>query len=308
MKALLFLQLLLICPLLSVGQVGIGTTSPNPKSLLELNSNVKGILLPRMTSTERVAMGLTIDDIGMMVYQTAPTKGIFTFNGATWAGLPSLVPEASVNGATLRWDGNSWVSTINLFNQGSSIGINQTNPKAQLHIHSISPNSRIRLSTTSTGALLTDGLVLGVSHDTREGYFKLYENTSLWFATDSVERMRIDGMGNVGINTNDPESTLDINGTVRIGSNGTDLTGIIRQHIMIDPPVIVGDSSIEFNVQIPNALTTATVHVSPSQELTDIMISYARVSSADNVKIKFMNMSSLPNDIVPMMFYITVIQ
>ncbi|HZV69543.1 MAG TPA: hypothetical protein VFG10_08365 [Saprospiraceae bacterium] len=42
-----------ICSTHMYAQVGIGTTSPNPSSVLDVISTIKGFLPPRMSDTER---------------------------------------------------------------------------------------------------------------------------------------------------------------------------------------------------------------------------------------------------------------
>lgn len=69
MKTFLIL-ILSCCFALSHAQVGIGTTSPNEKALLDLTSESKGLLIPRMTWEQRMGMMLSPADAGMVVYQT----------------------------------------------------------------------------------------------------------------------------------------------------------------------------------------------------------------------------------------------
>lgn len=47
--------LLLLCTTASFGQVGIGTTDPDPNTILDIVSSTKGMNFPRMTSAERDA-------------------------------------------------------------------------------------------------------------------------------------------------------------------------------------------------------------------------------------------------------------
>jgi hypothetical protein len=308
MKKIVSLHLLLACHLLTFAQVGIGTTSPNSKSLLELNSNSKGLLLPRLTATERTSMNLSSGDAGMLVYQTSPTKGSFMFDGTAWCGLLG----STTTGATLRWDdaAKAWVGVTNLFNQGTSIGIGTTNPKTQLHINSNTnaATTRIQITNPTTGYLGSDGLVMGVNYGTGEAHLIQQENKAFSISTNATERMRIDSTGNIGINTSNPAAKLDINGSVKIGHYGTPLTCIMRSAVMIDLPLINGGVSQIVEIACPNVVETATVHISPGQSMADIMISYARVSSPGNVEIKFTNLSLVPIDEGEIMFYMTIIQ
>lgn len=224
MKNPVYFILLLLCPVFSFGQVGIGTTTPHSKSILDLSSTSKGLLIPRMTYAQRLAMSLTAADHGMMVFQTdVPSSppynpvGLYTFDGTSWC---NPVLNASTVGSTMRWDGAKWSAVTNLFNQGSSIGIGTTAPKSQLHLHSsAAPVARLQITNSSSGALTKDGLIIGMNSN-KEAFINQQESRSLFFAVDTIERVRIDSIGNVGINKINPTAKLDVNGTVKLGANG----------------------------------------------------------------------------------------
>ena len=70
-----YLALLLAAalPTLALGQVGIGTSTPDNTAALELSATDKGFLPPRMTAAQRAA--IVSPAIGLMVYQTDGTAG-----------------------------------------------------------------------------------------------------------------------------------------------------------------------------------------------------------------------------------------
>ena len=76
-------------------QVGINTETPDASAALDIVSTTGGLLVPRMTETQR-------DDInsaatGLMIYQTDGTAGFYYYNGSSWATLGSATsPSYSI--------------------------------------------------------------------------------------------------------------------------------------------------------------------------------------------------------------------
>lgn len=62
--------------------VSIGTASPNSSSILQTDSTNKGFLPPRMTEAQRNA--ILSPAIGLMVYQTDGTDGVYVYKAAGW--------------------------------------------------------------------------------------------------------------------------------------------------------------------------------------------------------------------------------
>jgi len=304
--------LLLVC--ISVfAQVGIGTQTPNTRSILELSSTSKGLLLPRMTSGDRTSMPLSSTDAGMMVYQTSIPKGLYAWDGANW-NYSSPVEAGSATSTTLRWDNanSKWISASNLYNGGGSIGINTGNaPNYQLHINSIGSNTRLQLTASTFGVLQGDGLLVGINNTLQpvgSAYLLQQENRPLWFGTNAQERMRIDSIGRIGINTSSPTATLDVNGSMKLGANGSVIQSIMRVDILVDPPVIAVDDEWIANVPCPNSTMDAVVYTSPGATIDQIVIAYSRVSAPGMVEVKMVNMSPQDNNPPPVMLHIAVIQ
>lgn len=310
MKERVLLLCLVVCSISMSAQIGIGTTTPTSGSILDIQSSEKGILIPRLTYIQRLAMSLNTSHAGMMVYQsdvnTTP-KGLYTFDGINW--IPPLL-TGTTNGQTLRWDGNKWNHLTTIYNTGSAMGINTPNPNCQLHVHSTTSNPTTKLQITNgvNNAFSYDGLVIGVGQFNNHAYITQQENKPLWFSTNNTERMRIDSSGKIGINKTNPSATLDVAGTVKLGVDGSTINSIIHEAVMIDIPVLLSMVGIPVEVPFPGASTTGTVHISPAAGMGDIMISYARVCSPNTLEIKFMNLGSILLDPAEQMFYITVIQ
>src|SRR6476660_4882769 len=68
----------------SSGSAGIGTTTPNASSILEVKSTTKGVLIPRMTKTQRDAIASPVQ--GLLIYQTNSTPGLYYFE-TSWKSI-----------------------------------------------------------------------------------------------------------------------------------------------------------------------------------------------------------------------------
>ncbi len=88
MKNLLILSLLILLAITTSAQVGINSdnSEPDVSAMLDIKSTTKGMLIPRMTSTQRTA--ITSPATGLLVFDT--TTGSFWFYNATvWTDLSS---------------------------------------------------------------------------------------------------------------------------------------------------------------------------------------------------------------------------
>jgi hypothetical protein len=80
----LFIALLVFTATNTFAQVGIGTNTPAASAALEVTSdtNNKGILIPRMTSTQKDAISNPAE--GLMIFQTSAPVGFYFYTGASW--------------------------------------------------------------------------------------------------------------------------------------------------------------------------------------------------------------------------------
>jgi hypothetical protein len=67
----------------SMAQVGIGTTNPDDSSMLDIQSTTKGMLIPRMDTSQRT--GITSPATGLLVFDTDTQS--FWFYSGTWTEL-----------------------------------------------------------------------------------------------------------------------------------------------------------------------------------------------------------------------------
>ncbi len=123
--------------------------------------------------------------------------------------------------------------------------------------------------------------------------------------------MRIDGNGTVAINTTFPNTStkLDVNGSVKLGSSGTVLSGIIKTTGSLSSTVAVPTAgSVNGTITVSGANTNASVIINPRTALpSGVGIAYARVSAANTITVNFATVvaASVLNTVV---FDITLIQ
>lgn len=104
MKNLLTTILVLLATLSASAQVGIGTTTPNAGSALDIVSTDKGILIPRLEST---AVTSPVD--GMMIYQPSD-QSFYYYKGTAWTKIGAGVSSEMVDA-----DGDTKIKLIESF-------------------------------------------------------------------------------------------------------------------------------------------------------------------------------------------------
>ncbi len=80
-----FFALFFLITLIGNAQIGIGTITPNASSVLDITSTTKGMLTPRMTTAQRIAIATPAD--GLMVYDT-DLKVFYYYSTSTSTWLP----------------------------------------------------------------------------------------------------------------------------------------------------------------------------------------------------------------------------
>ena len=76
-------------------QIGINNETPDASAALDITSTTGGLLVPRMTETQRDAISPAAT--GLMIYQTDNTAGFYYYNGSSWAEVGATSKTYSVN-------------------------------------------------------------------------------------------------------------------------------------------------------------------------------------------------------------------
>ncbi|WP_160136987.1 hypothetical protein [Chryseobacterium sp. c4a] len=72
-------------------QVGVGTESPNMKSVLEVKANNKGMIFPRINTVTRNGMNLGPSENSMWIMNTDTKRANF-WDGTQWRNFQSIKP------------------------------------------------------------------------------------------------------------------------------------------------------------------------------------------------------------------------
>jgi len=117
-------------------RLGIGTSTPNASAILDLSSTTQGVLIPRMTASQRAAIANPV--AGLVVYQTNANPGNYVYNGSSWDVL-SNANYGDVKTGIQTADHNGWVKldgraksslSATQQDQATTLGIGTTLPNA----------------------------------------------------------------------------------------------------------------------------------------------------------------------------------
>ncbi|AXY74785.1 hypothetical protein D3H65_12675 [Paraflavitalea soli] len=101
-------------------QVGIGTTTPNASAALDVQSTTRGVLLPRMTSAQRIAIATPAD--GLIVYQTDAVSGLWMHISGAWIRLTNTTDLTNISfGTSTGFASNTLGSVIAVILGGTPI-------------------------------------------------------------------------------------------------------------------------------------------------------------------------------------------
>jgi len=140
-----------IVPSISLVSAGIGvaSTEMDPSALLEVKSDTKGFLPPRMTATERDAIASPVAGLILYCSNCGANGELEVYNGATWTNLGGSAAAAIVGSATAT----SIVSDPTNFNikTNTVVAVDQLDitPSADFSL-----NTGITRNTTATNSII----------------------------------------------------------------------------------------------------------------------------------------------------------
>nr|WP_295867663.1 hypothetical protein [uncultured Chitinophaga sp.] len=101
----------------------------------------------------------------------------------------------------------------------------------------------------------------------------------------------------LGIKTNNPQATLDVNGKFKLGTNGTVVSNIIKTTVYISTTNLgSGSSRIVSSINLPGVKAGDTVILSPSSDMAaSLIISWVRAYANDYIKVAFASVGATSN-------------
>jgi hypothetical protein len=200
MKKISFFALmyLLYCSL-SFAQVSVNSdgTSSHGSAMLDIGSESKGFLLPRMTMAQ--LEGILSPATGLLVYCVDDNN--FFVNRGT-----ELFPDWNM--VNSKWKANG----PHIYYTGQNVGIGWMDPIAKLDIRGSNPDEPTAFMIGNSD--LSHRLILNGGRQTDpDPFIQWKQGDALRFATDEsggAERMRITSIGQVGIGTAVPDANLHV--------------------------------------------------------------------------------------------------
>jgi uncharacterized protein (TIGR02145 family) len=209
-KSSLFTMILLLNSSLLFAQVAVNSNN-NPadgSSILDVSSTTRGLLIPRMTLSERNA--ISDPATGLIIFQTDDVPGLY-YN----SGDPDVPAWALVGNNAGLWQTNG--SSI-YYNDGK-VGIGTDNPGANFEVRGYSTDNgtNIRIGNSDLSHFLL--LYSGRENDPNP-FIWWKDGDPLRFSTDQggwSEKMRITSNGQLGIGTQTPDNSaiVDIYSTTK---------------------------------------------------------------------------------------------
>lgn len=140
MRTGLLIVSVLIAASVSAQNVGIGADSftPDASAILELRSNNSGLLMPRLTQSQRNSISSPAE--GLLMYQTDNTPGFYYYDGSAWEtfgsgsaddfGDHTAEENIHLNGNWLSGDGDEEGVFVS---DNGNVGVMVGNPTAAFH-------------------------------------------------------------------------------------------------------------------------------------------------------------------------------
>ena len=203
--------------------MGIGTSMPDASAILEIKSNDKGLLIPRISSPP----GGTAT--GLLFYNT--TSKVFNY----WDGVWRPVGLWSLNGTSAYYS-------------AGNVGIGISNPLNTLAVISSDPSILVGSSSGNLGAVYFGNSAHGVKRNysgiNDVGLYTTSANIYLSANGTSTSQFVLKNNGNVGIGTSTPFNKLDVEGGMAVGGAYSGSENAPSNGAIIEGKVGIGTNTV----------------------------------------------------------------
>jgi hypothetical protein len=275
------------------GRVGIGTTLPNLSAQLDVTSTSKGLLIPRMTAIQRVA--IVAPAAGLMVYETT-SNSFWFYNGTVWSPV-------NTTGDNSKWTLNG----SDIFNNNAgNVGIGIGTPTSKFHLVGNLLQESGTMTINNPNAILqmqNAGVNKASMRLIAGSEFDIGTNTGnpgghFYIKTNGLPRIMINGGdGNVGIGGSFPSEKLQVFGNI-LANGRVDADGVIEGGSLSSLGVlyvnetsllqgaVTGNSTASFTGNINSNTSISINHPSAILQLKNANIDKGFVQlSGDNLRI-----------------------
>jgi len=219
MKNYIAIAVLIACMQVINAQVGIGTASPDESSILHLESSDKGLLIPKMTSSQRDAIINPAN--GLMIYNTDLNE--FQFNSNTqatpiWVAF-TTTPLSSSIGQSVKYSNIDVITNINA-NSVTNLpvfGLLNWNDNTTLYNANMANQE---LTVAETGRYK---IIVNTSLNTPTNTARLAPE--MWIEVNGTQRGTFASTGYIRSNNGHQDSSLHINEVLEL--NAGDIISVI---------------------------------------------------------------------------------
>jgi hypothetical protein len=244
-------------------------------------------------------------NIGINATGATPAASAMLDITATDKGL--LIPRVALTSTATAGPVTSPATSLLVYNTATA-GTSPNNVTPGFYYWS--GTAWVPLASASTLANKTWGLTGNAGTSAATNFVGTTDAVDLAVRTNNTEQLRVTSAGNLGVGTTTPQALLDVDGTVKLGTAGTALNGIIRTTATVsDNQTFTYTQTRAVTITVTGVRTNATIILNPRTALpTAIGVAWCRASANNTVIIGFTNADGTARAVGTVTFDVTIIQ